>query len=126
MMKAIRIFAIILATSVIVGELWRSWGAGRPFVFVIDDVIFGGILMAGAIGMYKDTIRRRALFASGWGMAVGTLYMSFFTKVVAGETTNAGNWNLETLTALIGFVFVSAILGLLGTLLLPLQQTETD
>lgn len=125
MMKTLRVLAFTLGASLIIGELWRSWGAGRPFVFVIDDVIIGGFLIAGAIGFSKDTIKRRAFLATGWGMNFGMLYISFFMKLVAPETTNTGNWDMGILTVLLGIAFATSIFGGIATLLLPTPQPET-
>lgn len=124
MIKTLRILAFTLGTSLIIGELWRSWGAGRPFVFVIDDVIIGGFLIVGAWRFSKDTLKRRAMLAAGWGMNFGMLYVSFFSKVITPETTNAGNWNMGILTLLLGIAFATSIFGLIATLLLPNKQME--
>lgn len=126
MMKTLRVLAIVLGLSLIIGELWRSWGAERPFVFVIDDVIIGGFLIIGAVRFSKDTIKRRALLATGWGMNFGMLYISFFMKLIAPETTNTGNWNMGILTTLLGIAFATSIFGGIATLLLPTQQTEVS
>ena len=121
-MKALRLLAIILALSLMIGELWRSWGAGRHIMAILDDMFVGAFLIFGAVRFTQDTPKRRALFASGWGIAVGMLYGSFFGKVFAPETTNAGNWDLGLLTALVGLAFATAIIGLTATLLLPFKD----
>ena len=123
-MKALRVLAVLLALSLMIGELWRSSGAGRPFAFVIDDQIIGGFLLVAAYAMRIDTIRTRSAFAAAWGMSAGMLYGSFFGKLVTPETINAGNWDLGILTWLVGLAFVVALLGLAATLALPLAPTD--
>ncbi|MEQ9317082.1 MAG: hypothetical protein RLN72_14605 [Henriciella sp.] len=119
MLKLLRIWAILLALSLMVGELWRSWGAGRPLAFVLDDQIMGAMLIASAILLSKDTTRRRAFFAAAWGVNAGMLYGSFFGKVFAPEDTNAGNWDLGILTLLVGIAFASSITGMILSITTP-------
>jgi hypothetical protein len=114
----LRIVAVLLALSLMIGELWRSFGAGRPLVFVIDDPLMGALLLAGAWAVREDTLRRRALFAGAWGVNVGMLYGSFFGKLVAPEQTDAGNWDLGVLTLLVGVAFAVACAGLAASIAL--------
>ena len=118
-MRLLRIAAVILAIGLMGGEAWRSWGAGRPFLFVADDFIMGALLIAGALAVVKDTFARRAFFAAAWGYAAGQLYTSFFSKVVQPEETNAGNWSLDVLTWLVGLAFVVSVAGMIASFLLP-------
>lgn len=118
-LNALRIIAALLALSLMIGELWRSWGAGRHWLFVIDDQIMGAMLILGALAVAKDTFNRRALFAAGWGVNAGMLYGSFFGKIVEPQNTNAGNWNLDVLTVLVGVAFVISLLGMFLAIILP-------
>jgi len=119
MMKALRIWAVLLALSLMIGELWRSWGAGRDFVFIVDDQIMGAMLLWSAYLLKQQTLRRRAFFSAAWAVNVGMLYGSFFGKVVRPENAEAGNWDVGVLTALIGLAFLSAIIGMIASILLP-------
>ena len=121
-MKTLRILAIIVAMIVIAGELFRSFGADRPIAFVLDDVLIGCYLIISAIAFTKDTQRRRAFFASGWGMGVSLAYISFFSKVYSPEKTNAGNFDISTLTILVGIAFAVAIAGLVAAIFLPYRS----
>lgn len=112
-MNLLRVIAVILAIGLAGGEAWRSWGAGRPFVFVIDDFIMAALLIAGAVMVAKDTLLRRAFFAAAWGYTAGQLYSSFFSKIVHPDQTNVGNWSLDLLTWLIGLAFVTSIIGMI-------------
>ena len=118
-MRSLRLVAILLALSLMIGELWRSWGAGRAAVFVLDDQLMGGFLIAGAVGVRDDTRRNRAAFSAAWGVVAGMLYGSFFGKIVAPATAQPGNWDLGILTALLGLAFATALLGLWFSIVLP-------
>lgn len=120
-MKFLRVWAVLLALSLMIGELWRSWGAGREFIFVIDDQIMGVLLIWSAYLLKQETLRRRAFFSAAWAFNVGMLYGSFFGKIVRPEDSNPGNWDFGILTALIGLAFVSAIIGMIASILLPHQ-----
>ena len=103
-----------------IGEVWRSWGVGRPVMFVLDDQLMGGFLLVAAWAMTKETVRNRIAFAAAWGVNAGMLYGSFFGKVFAPEEAQAGNWDLGVLTWLIGLAFVVSLIGLWLSISLPL------
>ncbi|MFT3809369.1 MAG: hypothetical protein QM698_05575 [Micropepsaceae bacterium] len=118
-MTFLRVIAIIHGLSLIIGETFRSWGAGRHWLFVVDDYWMAGLLILGALLVRVDDVRPRALFAAGWGVNAGMLYGSFFGKLIEPETTNAGNFGVSTLTILIGLAFVTAVLGMIASIALP-------
>ena len=108
----LRLLGTGLALSLMIGELIRSWGAGRPIMFVLDDFFMGGLLLAGAILMASPTRLRWGIFVAGWASCAGMLYGSFFGKVFAPETSNSGNFDLGFLTAIIGLAFMVSLIGL--------------
>ena len=116
---AIRVCGVLLALALMGGEVWRSWGADRPFVFVVDDFVFGVPLLIAALLAKRPTARARPLLSAAWAGNVGMLYGSFFTKVVDPVATNAGNWDADVLTWLIGLAFMISVLGVIGTLVHP-------
>ena len=118
-MKALRIIAVILALSLMIGELWRSWGVGRPIMFVLDDQLMGGFLIAAAWAVRYETLRTRAAFSAAWGVVAGMLYSSFFGKVFDPGNAQAGNWDLGILTMLLGVAFFVSLVGLWFSLTLP-------
>lgn len=118
-MKLLRLVAVLLALSLMIGELWRSWGVGRAAVFVLDDQLMGGFLIAAAVAIRRDTHRNRAAFAAAWGVVAGMLYGSFFGKLVEPAEAEAGNWNLGVLTALLGVAFAVSLAGLWFSITLP-------
>ena len=123
-MKALRIIAVILALSLMIGECWRSWGVGRPVMFVLDDQLMGGFLIAGAWAVRRETVRTRAAFSAAWGVVAGMLYGSFFGKVFEPTKAQAGNWDLGVLTMLLGVAFVTSLVGLWFSMTLARQDNE--
>jgi hypothetical protein len=117
--NALRFLAIALSLSLMIGEAWRSWGAGRPVMFVMDDMLIVGFLIAAAIAVGQDSLRNRTAFAAAWGAAAGMLYPSFFGKVFEPETAQAGNWNLGVLTILVGAAFIVSLAGMWLSITLP-------
>ena len=118
-LTALRVVAALLALALMLGEVWRSWGAGRHPLFVLDDQLMGGFLLAAAWAMRVDSRRNRAAFSAAWGVVAGMLYGSFFGKLVEPASSNAGNWNMGVLTALLGSAFATALIGLWFSIVLP-------
>jgi hypothetical protein len=114
-MKIVPLFAILLGLSLMIGEAWRSWGAGRPVYAWMDDMIMGGGLVLAAILYKSDSSARLALLGGAWGANAGMLYGSFFGKVFNPERADAGNWDLGVLTGLIGLAFAVSLAGLAAT-----------
>lgn len=122
-MKGLRLLAVALALSLMIGEAYRSFGAGRPVVFWMDDMLMGALLIWSAALLAKETGARRAFFTGAWGVNAGMLYGSFFGKVFEPATANAGNFDLGLLTLLVGLAFATAIVGFVLSLLIPFKQT---
>ncbi len=121
-MKLLRILAIILGLSLMIGEAYRSWSAGRPVMLWMDDMIMGVMLISSAIMMKRDRFNRRAYFAAAWGVNAGLLYGSFFGKIFAPERINSGNFDMGVLTALVGIAFVVSVFGMIASIILPRQN----
>lgn len=118
-MKALRAVAVLLGLSLILGEAYRSWGVDRPIAFWMDDMIMGSALIAAAALVGRDTKARRAFFSGAWGLNAGMLYGSFFGKVFAPAEATPGNFDLGTLTLLIGAAFATAVIGFIASIVLP-------
>lgn len=118
-MKALRIIAVIGALALMIGEIYRSWGVDRPVMFVLDDMFAGVMMLSAAWLVGRPTPARRAYFAAAWGVAVGMLYGSFFGKLLDPAAGEPGNFEIGTLTALLGLAFVLAIGGLIASIVLP-------
>lgn len=118
-MRALRAVAVLLALSLMIGECWRSWGVGRPVMFVLDDQLMGGFLIAAAWAVKRETVRTRAAFSGAWGVVAGMLYGSFFGKVFDPAKAQPGNWDLGVLTWLLGLAFLTSLAGLWFSLTVP-------
>ncbi|MEM7020085.1 MAG: hypothetical protein AAF512_22435 [Pseudomonadota bacterium] len=111
-----RIWAILLGSSLMIGELIRSWGQGRHPLFILDDFFIGIPLIITAILMAQPTIARRCGFSAAFAAAAGMLYGSFFGKLVDLSRPASSNIEIGFLTALIGLAFFSSLLGLVASL----------
>ena len=118
-MRVLRIIGMLGALALMAGEIYRSWGVGRPLAFVLDDMIVGIMMMTAAVLVARPTVARRAYFAASWGVAAGMLYGSFFGKVFDPANATPGNFDLGTLTALLGLAFALSVAGLVASILLP-------
>ena len=119
MMKAFRYFTMALGLVNMLGEFYRSVGDGRHIMFVLDDMFLGLALFFSALWFTKDTAPKRAFFAASWGAAVGGIYGSFFSKLLAEEPINSGNLNPNFLTGVLGVLFVISILAVILAIRLP-------
>lgn len=118
-MTYLRLLSVVLALSLMIGELWRSWGAGRHPLFIVDDMLAGGFMLAAAWAVGRDTMRNRAAFSASWGVAAGMLYGSFFVKLIDPARAQGGNWDVGVLTALLGIAFAVSLIGLWLSMTLP-------
>lgn len=111
-----RTWAIVLGSSLIIGETIRSWGQGRNPVFVLDDFLIGVPLIVTAILMARPSPPRWCAFSASFAASAGMLYGSFFNKLFDLSNPASSNINIRLLTALIGLAFVSSILGLFASI----------
>lgn len=121
-LRTLRTIAVIGAVLLMLGEAYRSWGAGRPVAFWMDDMLAGGLMIWAAWKVQSGSARSHALFAGSWGIAVGMLYGSFFGKVFDPAGSNPGNFSLGVLTMLVGLAFVIAMGGLIASILLAQES----
>ena len=110
-MLQLRLLASALAIGLIFGELLRSWGAGRPLAFVVDDLIIGACLLVGALLAKSVSIGTYSFFVGSWALAAGMLYGSFFNKLLTPVNEQAGNWDMGWLTILVGIAFATSVIG---------------
>ena len=117
--ESVSIFYHGLGPVNMLGEFYRSVGDGRHIIFVLDDMFLGLALFFSALWFTKDTAPKRAFFAASWGAAVGGIYGSFFSKLLAEEPINSGNLNPNFLTGVLGVLFVISILAVILAIRLP-------
>jgi hypothetical protein len=117
-MRFWRGWAVLLGASLMIGETIRSWGQGRPLLFVLDDFCIGIPLVLTAWLMGQPNPARRCAFAAAFAAAAGMLYGSFFGKVVelmaGAEGDFSSNLDGSFLTLLIGFAFAASLAGLVA------------
>lgn len=119
-----RVFAVLLALTIMCGEAWRSWGEIRPLAAVWDDTIAGMMLIISSLLLRVHTTRRRAFFSCAWGVNTGMLYESFFDKIADPELMVAGNLNPDTLTFLIGGALLVSCIGTIASIMLPRNRYD--
>ncbi|MEZ5553819.1 MAG: hypothetical protein R3E82_23285 [Pseudomonadales bacterium] len=119
-----RIWAALLGSSLMVGELVRSWGQGRNLLFVLDDFFIGVPLLLTAYLMGRPSVARRCAFSAAFAAAAGMLYGSFFGKLVDLSNPASSNIEIKLLTTLIGVAFVSSLLGLFASINSAVRSTD--
>ena len=116
-MKLNAFLGIILALGLMIGEIIRSWGKNRHWLFIIDDFIFGGILLLGAALVLKKHQLKFPILISGWASCSGMTYGSFFSKLTNSYEFKS-NINNHFLTFLVGIAFLVSFLGLIWCIVL--------
>ena len=98
-----------------IGEIVRSFGKDRNLLFIMDDFIFGGILLFGGVLTLKRKKLGLPILIAGWASCFGMTYGSFFSKIIEPKNLNS-NINNDFLIFLIGLAFVSSIIGLIWSI----------
>jgi hypothetical protein len=106
------VYATLFAVILMIGEGYRSWGAHRPVVAWLDDMIAGALMLAGVVFIVRNRPSGWRVLTAGWGMIVGLAYGSFFSKLYAETPTDAGNIPFRILLWLVGMGLVAAAAGL--------------
>lgn len=115
-MRFWRIWAILLGSSLMIGETIRSWGQGRNPLFVLDDFFIGVPLIITSILMARPSASRHCAFSASFAASAGMLYGSFFSKLVDLSKPVSSNIGIPLLTGLIGLAFIASLLGLFGSI----------
>ncbi len=116
-MKLNAYLGILLAVGLMIGESIRSWGKNRNWFFIIDDFIFGAILLIGAILVLKKHSLRFPILFSGWASCFGMTYGSFFSKLTNSYEFES-NIDNNILTFLVGLAFIGSFVGLIWSIIL--------
>ena len=115
-MTFLRVWAVLLGASLMIGATIRSWGQGRNLLFVLDDFLIGIPLVVTALLMRRPTPARWCAFAAAFAATAGMLYGSFFGKLIDLSSPASSNIEIRLLTGLIGLAFVSSLIGLVGAI----------
>ena len=118
-MKNLRLLALFLGAALIFVEVWRSLGTDRPMTDWMDEQLVGIMLIASGLMMGKDTTRRRAFFATSWGLAAGVLYQNLFGKIADPTGIMAGNFTPGQIFIFVTIAFVASVVGLVGSIMHP-------
>jgi hypothetical protein len=108
--------AIILAIGLMLGEVIRSWGKIRNVFSILDDFIFGFVLIFGAILTLKKVKLGYPILIAGWASCFGMTYGSFFNKIINLKADFQSNINNDFLTFLVGLAFITSIIGLIWSI----------
>lgn len=115
-LKTLRIISLFGAVLLMVGEAYRSWGVGRPWPFVIDDMLVGALMLWAVYMTRRPSTAGRRFLAAAWGAAAGMLYGSFFGKLVDPASSTPGNFSIGFLTAIVGIAFFISVAGLIASI----------
>lgn len=111
-----RIWAALLGSSLMIGEMIRSWGQGRHPLFVLDDFFIGIPLLVTAVLMARPTLARACAFSAAFAASAGMLYGSFFGKLIDLSNPAESNIEIRLLTGLIGLAFAASLVGLVASI----------
>lgn len=118
-MRALRIAGLVVGAALLVGELWRGWGAGIALFDWLANPIAGVLLIAASVMLSKDRTRRRAAFVASWALIVGLNYHALVTRISAPEAMSAGNLTTGQLTLVTGLVFGISLVCTVAAILHP-------
>lgn len=108
---------------IVVLETVRRWGAWPFLPFLLDDYIAGAFLVYGGVRSLRDRRQGQRFQAAAWGFASGMAYMSFFGHLAAVLNSRTGTPPARVpeviVTAVIGVLFVIAVVALVETLRSP-------
>jgi hypothetical protein len=113
-MKFWRIWAMVLAVCLMVGEAVRTWGLGRSLPSVLDDFVAGGALLTTAYLMGRPTPGRLCAFAAVLGGTFVGATFSVLMKVTRPSVPVESNINVRMLIVLIGLVALSCLVAIIA------------
>jgi hypothetical protein len=118
-LRALITASYALAAALVVVETYRSWGAGRPILTVLDDYVGAALLAWAAWLTARPDERARRIVVAIWGIICGVSLANFSIKILMPDRMTPGNLSPLLLQALVGAAFVLSLIALLATVLLP-------
>ena len=112
------ILGIVFGLSLIIDETIRRFNDWGHWSRWMDDYAFGMILIVSAALTLKNKRFGPKLLIGAWGLCVGLLYGSFFSKVVSQQNILQSNIEYNLLVNLIGIVFGISLIGFVWVLLI--------
>jgi hypothetical protein len=120
--KALRLFTVSIALVLMIGEGYRSWGAGLPIATWMDDMVLGALLIGAAWALRTETPRRRAFFTGVWGIAVSGVFLSLLAKLIDPASTVAGNLHVSVLVGALAIIFIASVAAFAASLVIPFKH----
>ena len=114
----LRVLGVTYGFAIMLGEVLRSWGAGRHLAWILDDFVVGLPLIVSAILVGRANLRRRLAFSASWAANAAMVYSSFFQKLLEPERTEAGNASAESLMFGAGFALVQCVICTLASIVI--------
>ena len=117
------ILAMILAFGLAIGETIRRWGAWGFWAGWLDDYLLAAFLVFGVWRTARNRKPGLRILTAAWGCSAGLLYGSFFSKLAAPQQDmQSQTISNELLTLLVGVAFFTALLGMIWSLRIPLEE----
>jgi hypothetical protein len=98
-------------------EAWRrrhEWGELAKLPFILDDFLVGALLLWGAWSVRRSVRKGRPFLAAAWGTALGMIYPSFFSQLVALGEPDPSGVDTHKVVLVKAALFGVAIAGLVG------------
>jgi hypothetical protein len=109
------IFGILLPLAETVRR-WQQLAAGTHFIFWLDDVLLGALLLYGYWRTGQDAARGQRYLSAAWGCALGMGYFSFFGKLLDPARIEPGPLPALWVESMIGAGLCLVVLALIGSL----------
>lgn len=118
------LLAILLGLSLLIGETIRRFGEWGFWARWMDDFFMGLWLIIPGIMVLNGKEFGRKLLIGGWGINVGMLYGSYFSKIAPNASKFESNIEPNFLIFLIGLALIVSIAGLIWILILEKKKAS--
>ena len=115
--------ALTLAFGLVIGETIRRWGAWGFWAGWLDDYLLAAFLVFGVWCTARNKKSGIRILIAAWGSSAGLLYGSFFSKIAdPQQDMQSQTLSNEWLTLLVGTAFFTALIGMIWSLRIPLEE----
>ena len=114
-----RRLALIFGILLPVAETARRWhqiSAGTHFLFWLDDVVLGAMLLYAVWRTRVDFVDGQRFLTAAWGCALGMGYFSFFGMLVDPSRVESGPLPAGWVQVIVGAGLLLSVLALIGSL----------
>ncbi|USX27432.1 hypothetical protein NHH73_03785 [Oxalobacteraceae bacterium OTU3CINTB1] len=109
------IFGILLPLAETVRR-WHQISAGTHFIFWLDDVLLGAMLLYAVWRTRVDFNDGQRFLAAAWGCSLGMGYFSFFGMLADPSRVESGPLPAEWVQVIVGAGLLLSVLALIGSL----------